>query len=94
MKITLARALAGHKNGATIERTAKVAQHLIAHGAAVKAERPERSTSDDAKSGETKAEQTRRSSPRKAKGRDGSGSDGSDKTAGQKGGGVPPPALS
>lgn len=88
MKITLTRTLAGHENGATIERSTKVAQLLIAHGAAIEAAPSKPVTSDDAKPDETKPKRTRRSASRKADAT-------SDETAGQEGGGSPlPPAPS
>lgn len=82
MKITLTRALAGHAIGTTIERSDKVAQLLIDHGAAIHTEQSKPLTSNDAKRDETKPKRSRRSASRKA--------DATyDETAGQEGGGAP-----
>lgn len=89
MKITLTRATAGHASGTTIERSTKVAQLLIAHGAAIETEQVEPATSDDATTDETKPKRTRRSAARKGKGNADDSATTGDKTAGQEGGGTP-----
>lgn len=89
MRITLTRALAGHANGATIERSAKVAQLLIAHGAA---EQDKPATSNDTTTSETKPKRTRRSASRKGKSGDAHDANASDVSAGQEGGEGPPPS--
>lgn len=97
MKITLTRTLAGHENGATIERSDKVAQLLIAHGAAVEVEQSKRTNSDDTKpddtkTSETKPTRTRRSTTRKLRGDTDDSATTSGKPAGQEGGGTPLPS--
>ncbi len=92
MRITLTRALAGHANGATIERSAKVAQLLIAHGAATGAEQDKPATSNDTTTSETKPKRTRRSASRKGKSGDAHDANASDVSAGQEGGEGPPPS--
>ena len=98
MKITLTRTLAGHENGATIERSDKVAQLLIAHGAAIEAEpiNPPKQTSKAAKDDTTatKGGRTRRSQRRTADADQANSDDATidaDKPAGQEGGGTPLP---
>lgn len=97
MKIILTRALAGHAIGAMIERNRQVAEHLIAAGAATKAEpdnppkQPSKATKGDAT--DAKGTRTRRSQRRTAD--DGqanatNATSDADKPAGQRGGGVPP----
>lgn len=93
MRITLTRALAGHNAGATIERTTKVAQLLIAHGAAVEAEQPEPVTSGNAEPNKTKPKQTRRSASRKGNSDADDSAKATGKPAGQEGGGAPPPSA-
>lgn len=98
MKITLTRAIAGHKIGDTIERSTKVAQHIIAAGAAIEDEHTEptkpttKATKDD--NSNTKPRRSRRSQRRKDdadQAEDPKATAEADKTAGQEGGGVPPP---
>lgn len=102
MKITLTRTLAGHENGATIERSDKVAQLLIANGAAVEVEQSKRTNSDDTKPDDTKPDdtktseakptRTRRSAARKPRGDTDDSATTSGKPAGQEGGGTPLPS--
>lgn len=91
MRITLTRSLAGHTNGATIERSTKVAQLLIAHGAANEAEQDKPVTSDDATTSEPKPKRTRRSESRNSRSGEAHAAKASDVSAGQEGGEGPPP---
>lgn len=97
MKITLTRTLAGHENGATIERSDKVAQLLIANGAAVEVEQSTHTNDgdakpDDTKTSEAKPTRTRRSAARKPRGDTDDSATTSGKPAGQEGRGTPLPS--
>lgn len=97
MKITLTRTLAGHENGTTIERSDKVAQLIIANGAAVEADQSKHTNSDDTKPDDTKTSEakptrTRRSAARKPRGDTDDSATTSGNPAGQEGGGTPLPS--
>lgn len=91
MKITLTRNAGGHANGDTIDRSDRVAQLLIANGAAVKAEQADE-TVDHETDEQPKPKRTRRSQARKTDGEGRDDAKAADKPAGQKGGGVPRPS--